>query len=274
MAATTPGPEGAPPLDAWRGAHALVLLLDYDGTLVPFAPRPELAAPDPPLLDLLGALATRAGTELHIVSGRDRHTLDGWFGHLPIGLHGEHGYWTRPSPGTDWRPLPGVPTGWKPRLRALLDPRAEALVGAFVEEKSASLGWHYRAALDLEAARAMAAELAALLRAELAETPLELLEGDCVLEVRPRGVNKGRVVEALVETWGDAPKTVVAFGDDRTDEDMFAALPPGAFAVHIGEGPSAAALRLRSPRQVREVLSALAFAPLPSATPARPGSVG
>ncbi|HEU4411382.1 MAG TPA: trehalose-phosphatase [Polyangiaceae bacterium] len=261
MATTTLGPASALPLEAWRGARDLALLLDYDGTLVPFAPRPELAAPDPALLELLGALAGREGAELHLVSGRDRPTLEAWFGHLPIALHGEHGYWTRPSPGAPWRALPGVPTDWKPRLRALLEGYARPLEGAFVEEKSASLGWHYRAAARAEAARAAAAELAARLRAELEGGPLELLEGDCVLEVRARGVNKGRVVAALVEGWGGAPKTVIAFGDDRTDEDMFAALPPGAFAVHVGDGPSAAALRVPSPRHVREALSALAPPP-------------
>ncbi len=265
MIEPAPTPASALPLEEWRGASALALLLDYDGTLVPFAPRPELAAPDRPLLELLGALAARPDTEVHVVSGRDRHTLERWLGHLPLALHGEHGYWSRPRPGEPWQALAGgVPTDWKARLKPLLERHAAALPGAFVEEKSASLGWHYRAAAaaDAAAARAGAARLVARLRDELAIGPLELLEGDCVLEVRTRGVNKGRVVSALVGAWGGAPKTVIAVGDDRTDEDMFAALPPGSFAVHVGDGPSAAALRLPSPRHVREALGAL-VGPLP-----------
>jgi trehalose 6-phosphate synthase/phosphatase len=271
MVAPTTARRDAPPLDVWRRAPELALLLDYDGTLVPFAPRPELAAPDEPLLALLGALAERPRTEVHLVSGRDRPTLERWFGHLRLGLHAEHGFWSRPAPDAPWRSLPDVPDDWKPRVRPLLERRARDLPGALVEEKSVSLGWHYRAAHDRAAALAAAGDLAARLRAELAGGPLELLEGDCVLEVRVRGVHKGRAVAALVASWPPGSKTAVAIGDDRTDEDMFAALPPGAFAVRVGDGPSSAALRLASPRHVRETLEALtreAGPPSPSSAPA------
>ena len=43
-----------------RSAERLVLLLDYDGTLVPFARSPDLAAPDRPLRDLLGGARRQA----------------------------------------------------------------------------------------------------------------------------------------------------------------------------------------------------------------------
>ena len=42
-----------------REAPSAVLLLDYDGTLVEFAPTPDLAVPDRGLLELLAALARR-----------------------------------------------------------------------------------------------------------------------------------------------------------------------------------------------------------------------
>ena len=51
-------------------AEDLLLLLDYDGTLVPYTPTPELARPDATLLELLEELTRRPGTELHVVSGR------------------------------------------------------------------------------------------------------------------------------------------------------------------------------------------------------------
>src|SRR4029079_5903911 len=54
----------------------LLLLLDYDGTLVPFTATPELARPDAGLLTLLRSLAERSDTEVHIVSGRSREALE------------------------------------------------------------------------------------------------------------------------------------------------------------------------------------------------------
>lgn len=79
-----------------------VLLLDYDGTLVPFTATPSLAVPDVTLLSLLHELSSRDDTHVHVVSGRCRHTLDSWLGHLPIGLHAEHGYWSKPHADTSW----------------------------------------------------------------------------------------------------------------------------------------------------------------------------
>jgi trehalose-6-phosphatase len=48
------------------GVSALVLALDYDGTLVPFADAPDLAVPDAELLDLLAHLAAIGqASEIH-----------------------------------------------------------------------------------------------------------------------------------------------------------------------------------------------------------------
>ena len=49
---------------------------------------------------------------------------------------------------------------------------------------------------------------------------------------------------------------IVALGDDRTDEDLFAALPPSAIAIHVGPGPSLAAFRLTNVADARRVLAA------------------
>ena len=90
----------------------------------------------------------------------------------------------------------------------------------------------------------------------LGRSPLEVLPGDKVVEVRPRGVNKGRVVAQALES--TAPGTAVAaFGDDRTDEDLFAALPEGAISVHSDGKASRAAYRVKGPAEVRKVLAAL-----------------
>jgi trehalose 6-phosphate synthase/phosphatase len=47
-------------------------------------------------------------------------------------------------------------------------------------------------------------------------------------------------------------------GDDRTDEDLFAALPPDGVAIHVGSRPSQAAIWLSDTAAVRRFLRALA----------------
>jgi trehalose 6-phosphate synthase/phosphatase len=176
-----------------RAAPALLLLLDYDGTLVPLAKAPELAAPDGELIDLLRALAARPRTEVHVVSGRPRATLERWLGALPIGLHAEHGLASR-VPGTaGWVTRDLSPTDWRPQVLALMRAAAARTPGAFVEEKHAGVAWHHRAAdpeVGAARARALELELAALLR----NAPVTILAGARVIEVLPNGVNKGRLI--------------------------------------------------------------------------------
>ena len=125
-----------------------------------------------------------------------------------------------------------------------------------MEEKTSSLAWHYRTA-DPEFGASQARELKLALLETLQNQPLDVLEGSKVIEVRWRGVNKARVVERVLASGVD-PSAIVAFGDDRTDEEMFAAMPPGSIAIHVGSGTSAAAYRLRDPAAVRELLALLA----------------
>ena len=103
-----------------EAAPVLVLLLDYDGTLVPFAPTPDLAEPDDELIGLLRGLAARPDTEIHIVSGRTRETLERWLGALPIGLHAEHGFLSRPPGAAEWVSGMLPSQDWRPAALALM----------------------------------------------------------------------------------------------------------------------------------------------------------
>jgi trehalose 6-phosphate synthase/phosphatase len=247
--------KGAEVVARLKEAPHRVLLLDYDGTLKDFAPRPELAGPDEALKTLLERLAALPNTSVHVVSGRLKGTLEEWLGALPVGLHAEHGLWSRLGPGAPWRMLEGVTPEWKEQARPVMEAFTERVPGSFMEEKTASLVWHYR-----QVDPGYGAWQARELRLKLAETfvhgPMEVLPGDKVVEVRPRGVHKGRVVAQVLE---GAPKAalVAAFGDDRTDEDLFAALPEGGLSVHAGGKPSSAAYRVAGPSEVRKVLAAL-----------------
>jgi trehalose 6-phosphate synthase/phosphatase len=235
-------------------AERLVLLLDYDGTLVPIQPTPELAKPDPRLKELLRRVAKRSTTELHIVSGRSRDTLERWLGDLPVHLHAEHGFWSR-GPSGEWVGREPLSDAWRASALEILRDFAERTPGSLVEEKLTGLAWHYRVC-DPEYGLVQANELKAHLAALLTNAPVELLSGDKVVELRPHGANKGRVVAEIVAA--AKPETLLAaFGDDVTDEDMFAALPPHALSFHLGPAPSRAAYRLRAFGDVRQLLEAL-----------------
>jgi trehalose 6-phosphate synthase/phosphatase len=196
---------------------------------------------------------------VHVVSGRTRETLESWLGDLPIGLHAEHGLWSRAPGAPDWT-APDLPAaGWRPTVLAILQDFAARTPGSLVEEKTASLAWHYRAT-DPEYGASQANELRLHLTQILSNEPVQLLAGDHVIEVRPHGLEKGRVPR---EVAASAPPGAlfVALGDDRTDEDLFAALPPDGVAVHVGPGSSQAAIRLPDAASARRFLRALVTPP-------------
>jgi trehalose 6-phosphate synthase/phosphatase len=236
-----------------RVADALLLLLDYDGTLVPLARTPELAAPDARLVELLASLAAKPGAKVHIVSGRPRETLQRWLGHLPVGLHAEHGYWSRGAPGDPWTAPLEANLEWMPRVRRLFEETAAATPGAAVEGKTSSLAWHWRM-VDPELGEARAMGLVERLRRITKDEAIEIVPGDKVVEVRTRGVDKGRVVERLLRAQPQPPPLVLAMGDDVTDDDLFRAMPPEGIAIAVGLRPCAARYRVDRPWAARALL--------------------
>jgi len=236
-------------------AEDLLVFLDYDGSLVPYTSTPELARPDAALLELLEELARRPRTELHIVSGRTREALERWLGDLPVALHAEHGFWSRALDGSTWVPASDITGEWRePALSILRDITART-PGSLIEVKSVALAWHYRMA-DQEAGARRANELRLHLGQLLSNQPVEILAGHKVLEIRPYGINKGRIMPTLTPQ-RLASTTVLAIGDDRTDEDLFAAVPADAVTIRVGPGPTRARFRLESVPAVRTLLRSL-----------------
>lgn len=240
-------------VQAYRSGGRRALLLDYDGTLVPFVEDPMLARPDTDLLDLLRGLGSSGGNELVIVSGRPRRDLEEWFGQLPLALIAEHGVWLR-ARGGDWRMLKVITTEWKERVRPILQMYVDRLPGAMLEEKEFSLAWHYRRA-DAEQASRRARELLDALAGFTRNIDVQVLEGNKVLEVRNTGVSKGTA--AMEWLGGLSADFVLAIGDDWTDEDLFRALPESALSVRVGLAQTAARYYLSNHTAVRRLLREL-----------------
>lgn len=83
-----------------------LFVLDYDGTLIPFHPLWQLAAPPPTVTDFVTNLISQPDVEVIILSGRDRAKLSAWFPDSRIGLAAEHGHFLRLPNETEWQVLP------------------------------------------------------------------------------------------------------------------------------------------------------------------------
>jgi trehalose 6-phosphate synthase/phosphatase len=263
-----PGTSSAPRVDDLRRRFADAAVrncyLDYDGTLVPLAPRPSDAVPGPGVVEVVEALAAGAGTTVAVLSGRSRADLERWFGRLDrVWLAAEHGALVRAPGSTDWLPLhQGSDTSWMADIRPILEGFAERVPGSMIEDKELALAWHFRLA-EPESGEWFANELATTLEDRVAGTDLSILRGSKVVEVRFAWANKGDVA-AYIRAAGVPPDLELAVGDDRTDEDLFARLSEDALTIRVGAGPTRARHRVTGPGAVVALLAALAEA-VPSA---------
>jgi trehalose 6-phosphate synthase/phosphatase len=203
-----------------KTAKRPLMLIDYDGTLVPLTLIPAQATPGKRVRALLADLARLA--TVYVVSGRPASDLDEWLGDLPVGLVCEHGLSIKHA-GDGWSEDPHVDGA---ALRAIVDPVfrdfTERTPGSTIEYKRASIAWHYRGA-DPKFGAWRAKELRTLLDNHLSGQPYSVLSGSRVIEVRHVQMSKGHAAAALLELHKDRD-LVICIGDDRTDEEMFDAV--------------------------------------------------
>ncbi|MFZ6011784.1 MAG: bifunctional alpha,alpha-trehalose-phosphate synthase (UDP-forming)/trehalose-phosphatase [Bacteroidota bacterium] len=229
------------------------LFLDYDGTLVPFARYPRYATPNSELLGLLDSLASDPRTDITIISGRDRTTLEEWFHGLAVNIVAEHGVAFRSKDGK-WKFETEIDQSWKPWVRPTLELFTQRSPGSFIEEKNHTLAWHYRNA-NTEMGFTRSRELLDNLHHLVRNTQLQIMDGNKVIEVRVSGVDKGVIAKKILEE--DHYDFVLAIGDDKTDEDMFKALTGRAITIKIGNAHTAAQFNLVSQGEVLRLLSQL-----------------
>jgi trehalose 6-phosphate synthase/phosphatase len=241
-------------LTDFKAASQRLILLDYDGTLVGFHPNPQRAEPDQELRLLLRALTEVPNTRVVLISGRDRGTLAKWLGQLPVDFITEHGVWLRAA-GEEWELFQAMQNDWMRELRPVLELYVARTAGSFIEEKDYSLVWHYRRA-DADLGEVRARELLAHLAFMTANTDLQVMEGNKVLEIKNAGINKGTAAARWLARY--PADFILALGDDRTDEDTFRALPPEAYTIKVGStGRSLARFNISSPAEVRQLLRKL-----------------
>ncbi|RCV05779.1 hypothetical protein SETIT_1G110000v2 [Setaria italica] len=262
---------------SYRDAACRLILLDYDGTMVPEQQDERKGAPDAGIVRLLNELCADPKNVVFLVSGRGKDQLAAWFASCEkLGICAEHGYFTRWSKGDPWEVMNkqvvpgGTGSGWKAVAERVMRQYMEATAGSYMETKEIALAWHYQNA-DPVVGPCQAKELHDHLVGLLADEPASVAIGSQIVEVNPQGVNKGVAVRGVLSAMSRrgvaAPDLALCFGDGEADEDMFEALArsgarlaAGArvFACTVGKKATEAAFYVEEPADVVGLLRALA----------------
>jgi len=226
-----------------RLAHSSRLLVacDYDGTLSPIVDDPSAAVPYVPAVDALIGLAGVPNVRSVIISGRSLEALEALVNAPPsVTLIGDHGAQLSESDH-------GAP-GTIAAVTDALAEAAEAFDGAAIEPKPLGAAFHYRHVVA-------AADAASAARTIGAKFDARIIEGKHVVEIVVGVGDKGSAINQVRES--GSYDGVVFFGDDVTDEDVFATLSDDDVGVKVGEGRTRARYRVADPAQVAEALEKL-----------------
>jgi trehalose 6-phosphate synthase/phosphatase len=239
-------------VDHYKNAKSRIIFLDYDGTLIGFNVDPRKVVPDDDLKILMNRLASDPKNKIVIISGRDKDTLEDWFGNTKIDMIAEHGVWLKEG-RIYWSLIDYLSDEWKKDIRPILELYVDRTPGSFIETKDFSLVWHYRKA-DKTLGELRSRELINNLQYLTTNMPIKILEGNMVVEVKNAGINKG--VAAL--RWLHEPYDfIMAAGDDLTDEDTFSVMPESSYTLKVGYSPSIAHFNVSSVTEMRGLLRAM-----------------
>ena len=144
---------------------------------------------------------------------------------------------------------------WKRLVLPILTDYVSRTPGSILEHKTAALVWHYRAA-ERDLGTWQARELTSQLEEMLSNEQIEVLEGARNVEMRQQGIDKGTAYHELSSILGPFD-LVIALGDDRTDEDLFLALPGDAQTISVGDARLSSRYRLSDPSEARSFLRTL-----------------
>ncbi len=235
-----------PPLNA----ENVALFLDIDGTLLELAATPEGVNVDAAVAALVPALARRLSGALALITGRALADVDRLFPGAALPVAGLHGLVRRAADGTIHETLT------PPEVSQLRDKLASIVArhdGLFLEDKGSTLALHYRQAPRL------ASHVHRVMRAcaVAAGASWRLQAGKGMVEIGPRGRDKGTAISEYMVEPPFIGRIPVFVGDDRTDEHGFAAVAAmGGWSVKVGRGPTLAPYRLRDVAAVRTWLGA------------------
>jgi trehalose-phosphatase len=128
----------------------------------------------------------------------------------------------------------------------------------YIEDKKYSMAFHYRQVPTVKS-KDFIEKFISIYKKIDREKKLEVLHGDKVIEIRPKGWNKGKAVEKILKKLKNKKNDLlpIYIGDDTTDEDAFKFLRRQGLNIYVkndSELETLAHYYVRNPSEVYKFL--------------------
>ena len=216
-------------------SSTLVLFLDYDGTLIDFQKKPDDVSTPKHIQTVIDELACNPSITVIVITGRTLDNIQSLVhtkNSIIAGLHGfeiqfpgqNHSVWEKAEETR------GLIQNIKTRSLQKFHLRKDV----YIEDKQFTLAFHYRQVPE-EESDGLINQFIEICKACDGEKKLEILYGDKVIEVRPRGWDKGKAVEMILKKLNQKHHSfsTMYLGDDTTDEDAFVYLKDKGITIYV-----------------------------------------
>lgn len=230
----------------------LAIFTDFDGTLVELAETPDAVDVPVSLAHQLERTARELDSAFAVLTGREIEDIDKYLAPLTLPVAGAHGTQRRRADGFVETVDPAAVLAAEEIAHAIA-PLVVAHPELVMEAKEGAVALHFRQAPELEDVCRHAME-----EAVNGVPDFTLVMGKMVIEARPRSMSKGTALRAFMQEEPFLGRTPIFIGDDTTDEDGFiAAQELGGVGIKLGEGETAARMRIANVASVHALLQGL-----------------
>lgn len=222
-----------------KEARALVLMLDYDGTLTPICSTPQRALLNSKIKKLIVSLKNKKNITVGIITGRALNDIKRLVGIKGIYYAANHGFEIEGSRIKFRHPSFLKYSRYIKQIACALNEATKGIKGVIVENKGSTLSLHYRMVRKNKVAE-VKDTFKRVCAGHIKSKRIKVTRGKKVLEVRPPFAwNKAeafnmikRIVLSRIK--GIKPLSIY-IGDDRTDEDVFKIIKGEDISVFVGK---------------------------------------
>jgi len=220
-------------------ADKILLLLDYDGTLVSFEERPMDVATSGEIKTLLTYFIKNPKFIVVIVSGRTFHEIKQLLDIDGLSYAALHGLQIELAKGKsyDWQQNSNIQFILEKIKKTSLY-KFKDVKGVYIEDKILTLAFHYRTLAEEKIDYNINKFLEIVKKIDV-NGCYEIIHGAKVVEIRPKGWNKGKAIEYIFTIFNDLKnKLPIYIGDDTTDEDAFRTIGNRGITVFVSNKSS------------------------------------